>query len=238
MKKAAVIGASSGIGYELALILWQNGYRVAAAARRLDLLEKLNQHCRNELVTGYMDLNDPEQAIKTLENFIAILDGLDLVIISSGTGEINDELRWEIEKSTIQTNVTGFAAIACRAMQHFIEKRSGHLAGISSIAGERGGRSSPAYNASKAFVSNFLEGLRQKCVHDRIPVQITDIRPGFVDTAMAKGEGIFWSASPQKAARQIYTAIESKRDLVYITRRWRLVSWLLKVLPDFLYNRM
>ncbi|MEW6712800.1 MAG: SDR family NAD(P)-dependent oxidoreductase [Candidatus Riflebacteria bacterium] len=238
MKKAAVIGASSGIGYELAIILWQQGYRVAVAARRLELLEKLNQHCQNELTAGFMDLNEPEQAMKTLDNFIETLGGLDLVIISSGTGEINDDLCWEIEKSTIQTNVTGFTAIACRAMQHFIEKKSGHLAGISSIAGERGGRSSPAYNASKAFVSNFLEGLRQKCVHDRIPVHITDIRPGFVDTAMAKGEGIFWSASPQKAARQIFSAIEGKQNLVYITRRWRLISWLLKILPDFLYNRL
>jgi short-subunit dehydrogenase len=103
-----------------------------------------------------------------------------------------------LENEAIKTNVTGFAALVNVAMHHFTEKGSGHLVGISSIAALRGGRKSPAYNASKAFESNYLEGLRQKVRKSGLPITITDIRAGFVNTAMAKGDGIFWAAEPEK----------------------------------------
>jgi short-subunit dehydrogenase len=85
-------------------------------------------------------------------------------------------------------------------------KGSGHLVGISSIAALRGDRESPAYNASKAFESNYLKELRQKVRNSRLSIIITDVKPGFVDTAMAKGDGIFWAAPVEKAAVQIYNA--------------------------------
>jgi short-subunit dehydrogenase len=72
----------------------------------------------------------------------------------------------------------------------------------------------------------------------RLPIFITDIKPGFVKTAMAKVEGIFWVADADKAARQIYNAIKRKKSHAYITRRWRLVAWLLKLLPGFIYERL
>lgn len=124
------------------------------------------------------------------------------------------------------------------AFQHFLEKGSGHLVGISSIAALRGNRESPAYNASKAFESNYLEGLRQKVRKLRLQITITDIKPGFVKTAMAKGDGIFWAADADKAARQIYNAIRRRKSSAYITRRWRLVAWVMKLLPGFIYERL
>jgi short-subunit dehydrogenase len=87
-------------------------------------------------------------------------------------------------------------------------------------------------------VSSYLQGLRQKIAKLGIPIYVTDIRPGFVDTAMAKGEGLFWVQSPQKAAGQIYEAIQNKRKVAYITKRWRLVAWILKALPDAIYHRI
>lgn len=237
MKNAIVIGASSGIGRELAIILSQKGYRVGVMARRVQLLMELSREMNGEFSVREIDVAIPEAAMTILNEFIHEMGGVDLIVISAGTGYVNHELHWQLENDTIQTNVSGFTALAVVAMHHFMEKGSGHLVGISSIAALRGGRESPAYHASKAFESSYLEGLRQKIRKSGLPITVTDIQPGFVDTAMAKGEGIFWSAPADKAARQIYHAIKRKASHAYITRRWRLIAWLLKWMPAFLYER-
>lgn len=238
MKRAIVIGASSGIGRELAKLLSRNGYAVGVMARRTDLLETLRHEVQGPLMAQSIDVAQAETALVTLEKFIEAMGGVDLVVISAGTGDINPDLSWPVENETIQTNAVGFAALANVAMRHFIEQGRGHLVGISSIAALRGGRESPAYNASKAFVSNYLEGLRAKARKAGLPIVVTDIQPGFVQTVMAKGEGIFWAAAVDKAARQIFEAIQKHRPHAYITRRWRLVAWLIKVLPGCIYERM
>ena len=163
---------------------------------------------------------------------------VDLIILSSGVGFINHDLDWAKEKETIDVNVAGFAIMANVAMHHFLLKGSGHLVGISSIAAIRGDDTAPAYNASKAFISNYLAGLRKKISKAGLPIVVTDVQPGFVDTAMAKGDGLFWVASPQKAAQQIYKAIKKKKKHVYVTKRWKLIGWLMKTMPEFIYNRM
>ena len=147
-----------------------------------------------------------------LRCIIKAMGGVDLMIISAGTGSIDPLLPWNKEKETIETNVLGFTAMANVAWHHFREKGKGHLVGISSIAAIRGG-DAPAYNASKAFVSNYLQGLRYIAAKSKLPITITDIQPGFVGTAMAQGEGLFWVASPQKAASQIYEAIKQKKEI-------------------------
>ncbi len=238
MEKAIIIGASSGMGYELARILSRNGYIVGVMARRVELLNKLCMGAEGRLLAKGIDVADAGSAMETLRAFIGEMGGVDLVVISAGTGDINNELNWHVEEETIRTNVTGFAALANVAMDHFTEKGRGHLVGISSIAALRGGRESPAYNASKAFESNYLEGLRQKVRKSGLPITLTDIKPGFVRTAMAKGEGIFWAAEPGKAAMQIYQAIKRKKTGAYITRRWALVAWVIKLLPACIYERL
>jgi len=238
MKKAIIIGASSGIGRELAKILSQNQYIVGVMARRIQLLDELRNEVEGTLFVQKIDVADVESAMDTLEKFIKEMGGADLIVISAGTGEINNNLSWHRECETIKTNVSGFAALVNVAMRHFMEKGSGHLVGISSIAALRGGRESPAYNASKAFDSNYLEGLQQKVRKSGLPITITDIKPGFVNTAMAKGDGIFWAAEPEKAARQIFRAIKRRKRHAYITRRWVLIAWLIKLLPGFIYERL
>ena len=176
--------------------------------------------------------------MEILHKFVEEMGGVDLIVISAGTGDVNNSLSWPIENEAIKTNVKGFAALVNVAIHYFAGKSSGHLVGISSIAALRGGRESPAYNASKAFESNYLEGLRQKVRKLGLPITITDIKPGFVKTAMAKGDGIFWAADADKAAKQIYDAIKRRKSNAYITRRWRLVAWLIKLLPGFIYERL
>lgn len=238
MKKAIIIGASSGIGRELAKILSRSQYVVGVMARRVQLLEQLGKEIDGTLFFQKIDVTDIESAMEILGKFIKKMGGVDLVVISAGAGEINDSLSWHFENEAIKTNVSGFAALVNVAMHHFMVKGSGHLVGISSIAALRGGRESPAYNASKAFESNYLEGLRQKVRKSGLPITITDIKPGFVNTAMAKGDGIFWAAEPEKAARQIYCAIKRRKRSAYITKRWVLIAWLIKLLPGFIYERL
>ena len=237
-KKAIIIGATSGIGKELAKIFSQNDYIVGLAGRRTHLLDELKNELPNNSFAKHIDISQTDKAIKQLEDLIAEMEGVDIIVISSGVGYVNKDLQWSPEKETIDVNISGFAAMANVAIHYFLSKGSGHLVGISSIAALRGDGDAPAYNASKAFVSNYMEGLRKKVVKLGLSITVTDIQLGFVDTAMAKGDGLFWVASPQKASQQIYGAIERKKKHAYITKRWRLIGWLMKVMPDFIYNRI
>jgi len=127
MKKAIVIGASSGIGRELSKILSGNQYTVGVMARRIHLLDELRNEIGNDVLVERIDISDPNSATEALTKLIEKMGGVDLVVISAGTGYLNPELDWALENETIQTNVTGFAAMANVAVKHFIEKGSGHL---------------------------------------------------------------------------------------------------------------
>ncbi len=236
MKKAIIIGATSGIGKELAKLLSIEGYSLGISGRRLHLLEELKTEMSTHTYIQDMDVSD-SNSIKGLQNLIAAMNGVDLIIISAGTGSVDPDLPWDKEKETIETNVLGFAAMANVAFHHFNQKGSGHLVGISSIAAIRGG-DAPAYSASKAFVSNYLQSLRYVISKSKASITVTDIQPGFVDTAMAKAPNLFWVASPQKAAIQIYETIKKKKKHAYITKRWRLIAWALKLMPDFIYEKI
>jgi len=238
MKKAIVVGATSGIGKELARMLVKNGYRVGITGRRKALLVALKQEQPDAYFIRTFDVTDTTLSILELNELVAEMDGLDLLIISSGTGELNDNLDFEPEKRTIDTNVTGFTAIADWAFNFFRNQGYGHLAGISSIAGIRGMRQSPSYGATKAYQINYLQALRQKAGKLKQPITITDIRPGFVDTDMAKGDGLFWVTSVEKAARQMMKGLEKKQRVIYVTRRWAIVVWFLRRIPNLLYNKM
>lgn len=238
MKKAIIIGASSGIGMELAKLLSGENYIVGLVARRMNLLEELKQKLPNASVCRYMDISKLDDIEQQLHELIKELGGVDLIIISSGTGHINRELDWKKEKESIDVNVLGFTKVLTEAVKYFEEKGAGHIVGISSIGALRGSREAPAYNASKAFISNYMEGIRCRFKRTKQNIFITDIRPGLVDTAMAKGDGLFWLIPPEVAARKIYSAIKNKKDKVYFTKRWAVIAFILRHLPDRLYYKM
>jgi short-subunit dehydrogenase len=238
MKKAIVVGASSGIGYQLAVLLAQNGYKVGITGRRDQLLLNLQATNPEQFIVSVFDVTDTADVPQKLKQLTDELGGLDLLVLSSGTGKINPELDTKVEQDINALNVAGFTAVADWTFNFFQKQAFGHFAAITSIAGIRGSRQAPAYFASKAYQINYLEGLRQKAKNTKLPVYVTDIRPGFVDTAMAAGENLFWVASVEKAAKQIYTAIENRRDVVYITKRWRIVGFLFWILPRFIHKRL
>ena len=235
-KKAIIVGASSGIGWALAYVLAAEGYTVGLCARRLARLSQLQSDLGQ---TSFISLKDitSKDAFDDFEDFLKSQGSVDLVVISAGTGHINPGLEWKLEKETVDVNVKGFTAVADASMRFFLKQGYGHLVGISSVALFRGNAETPAYNASKAYVSNYLEGLRMIAAKRNLPVHVTDIRPGFVLTDMAKGQQIFWAATPEKAAMQMYDSIRKRKKVAYITRRWRLVSWALRILPEFIYRR-
>lgn len=238
MNKAIIIGATSGIGKELAGVFSANDYEVGIAGRRTNLLEELSSELPTKTYKSTIDVKNTEFAIQSLEELLKEMQDVDILIINAGIARTNPSLDWPEEKETIDTNVSGFTAIAGAAMRYFIKKGAGHLVGISSVAGIRGSDKAPAYSASKAFMSNYLEGLSRKAAKEKLPITITDIQPGFVRTAMVKGDNLFWIASPQKAAKQIYNAIKRKKGKVYVTKRWVLIAWLLEIMPGYFYKRL
>lgn len=235
-KRVIIIGASSGIGKELALIYAQQGCRVAITGRRQYLLEELKQVYPERILAVPFDVMDFDPAI--IKTMIDKLGGLDLLIYNAGFGDVSKELDYELENTTLRTNVSGFLNIVCDTFNYFIQQGHGQIAVTSSLAALRGNSWAPAYSASKAFVSNYAEGLNIKARRLHKKVFITDARPGFIDTKMSKGNQRFWVASPQKAARQMVAAVEKKRRVVYITHRWWLIAQILKILPFKIYSKL
>jgi short-subunit dehydrogenase len=238
MKNAIIIGASSGIGRALAVTLSRDGYRVGVVARRTELLARLQAELTGPCVIKTADVSQPELAMPLVQELIDELGDVELFVISAGTGFENAPLAWEPERETIAVNVLGFASMVNVAVTHLESRKAGHLVGISSVAAVRGLRGAPAYSASKAFVSNYLQGVRYRFKKLKLPITVTDVQPGFVDTNMAKGDAKFWVASAQTAAGQIAAAIRGRKRHVYVTRRWRLIAWLMQILPDSVYSRL
>ncbi len=235
MKKAIVIGASSGIGRALAKVLAANGYELGLAARRTALLEELQKEIPSKTYIKKIDISETVFARKLLRELIDDMGGADIIVINSGISVTNKDFRTEPELETLTVNVMGFTAMTNVAVNYFLDKGCGHLVGISSIAGLRGSAVAPAYNASKAFVSNYLEGMRQKV--NKTKIAVTDIRPGFVETPLIKNhQWAFWKVTPETAAEAIYRAIKLKKKVTYIPLRWLFVAMAMKIMPEFLYN--
>ena len=238
MKKAIIVGASSGMGRGIAELLANDGYRVAITGRRNELLTEIRNQNPEQFIISCFDVTTLEIVPAKLDELVRELGGLDLFFISAGGGDLNEELDFKVEKTMIDLNVAAFTQLADWAYRYFRNQGFGHLVAISSIAGIRGLRHAPAYNATKAYQVSYLEGLQQKSQYLRLPITVTDIRPGFVDTPNAKGEGRFWQASVKKASSQIYSAVISRRKVAYITKRWWLIAMILKIVPRFIYERI
>ncbi len=233
--KAVVIGASSGIGRSLVHELALRGYDVGFTARRTELLESLQKEIPSRTVFKAMDVENAEESVSTLQSLIEELGGMDLIVINSGINRPNPALQWELERETIDINARGFTALADFSGRYFLKQGKGHLAGVSSIAGQHGSPRAPAYCASKAYMSIYLQGLFFRLSPHGIAV--TDIRPGFVDTPMIAGrKSKFWVTSSKRAAVQIADALETRKSVVYVSRRWVFVAFLFAVIPNWVFR--
>ncbi len=236
-RKAVIIGASSGIGEALAHLLNRDGWRLGVLARRLDRLEALRQTLAPGTVVRRIDVMS-DDAAAVLDDVLNELDGVDLVINSTGTGHNNRDLNAELDVDTVTVNVLAFMKTAQVAMRHLLRRGRGHLVGISSVAALRGNGAGAAYAASKAFQSVYLDGLRDLARQSGLPIVVTEVQPGAVDTAMLKPDRPLppvvrrlFVASPAKAARQILRAVQKRKKHAYITRRYALIAFILRLLP-------
>jgi len=236
-KKIIIIGASSGIGREIARIYLEEGNIVGLTGRRLNLLQEIQATYPNLVHVASFDVRGDEN-IARLQSLINEMGGLDLLIYNSGYGDVSKTLDWELDKAIYETNVKGFVEIMNFSFNYFLKQGRGQVATTSSIASIRGNSWAPAYSASKAFQSIYMEGLHMKARRMKSKIYVTDIQPGFVDTKMAKGNGQFWVATPTKAAKQIVQAIEKKKWRAYVTKRWWLIAQLMKWAPGWLYHRI
>lgn len=143
-----------------------------------------------------------------------------------------------MERPTIDTNVVGWTFVIDMLYHIFERQGCGYLVAITSAGGLRGEPMAPAYSATKAYQINYMEALRKKAFKNGGHIIVTDIRPDLVDTAMAKGEGLFWVMPVEKVANQIITAIRKKKSKAYVTRRWHILAIINKNLPFFLYKRL
>ena len=235
MKKALVIGGTSGIGEGVSNILLENNYKVIVAGIEKPIIENLNSSGNQNVSAVFLDCS--KEGISTeIETLVTKNNGLDLLVFSAGIGNLNKDIGFTVENPANKLNVLGFTEIVDWAYRFFEKQGFGHLVAVTSFSGLFGCRVAPAYHAAKAYQISYLEALRQKAKKSGLPIQITDIRPGFVETPMTEGKKMFWVATQEKAAKHIYSAIKRKKNVGYTTKRWALPATIIKGLPRFVRN--
>ena len=233
-----IIGATSGIGKALFEKYATEENRLGIVGRRTNLLDELRCQHPSNTYTATADITKREEAEQAIYSLHEELGHVDLAIVCSGTGEINPSLNYDVERPTLDTNVTGWTFVISMLYHIFEQQGHGHLVAITSAGGLRGEPMAPAYSATKAYQINYMEALRKKAFKAGGNITVTDIRPGLVNTAMAKGEGLFWVMPVEKVARQISTAIRRKKTKVYVTKRWHILAIIYKNLPFGLFKRI
>ena len=231
-----IIGATSGIGKELLNQYIVQGHSVIACGRRENVLSELSKS--NSSVQGVqLDICDIDSTSQTISGLFA-QTRIDIAIVTAGIGALNPTLDNTIELNTLQTNVTAWTNCVDLLYKAFQKQGLGHLVLITSVGGLRGEPVAPAYSASKAYQMNYVEALKKKAFKNLPAFTITEIRPGLVDTAMAKGDGLFWVMPTNVVVKQIIRAINKKQVTCVVTKRWRIVHFIMRYLPWGLYKRI
>ena len=231
-KRAIVIGASSGIGREVAKLLIEQGWTVGVAARRVELL-----HGIGAAAVERIDVTANE-ATDGLRQLIGNIGGMDLFFYASGIGKQNRELNEDIELATVETNGVGFTRMIGEAYRYFASHGGGHIAAITSIAGTKGLGPAPSYSATKAMQNVYLQALEQQALSRGLNIQFTDIRPGFVDTALLNGDFHYpMMLQPEAVAKEIVFAINHKKHIRVIDWKYRLLTALWRRIPRWLWRR-
>jgi len=237
--KAIIVGASSGIGLEVAKLLLADGWHIGIAARREEALLELKKTAPERVEVMAIDITRPDAGERLL-TLVRQLGGMDLYFHSSGIGKQNRTLEPDIELKTMDTNAIGFTRMIGTAYRYFAEQGKGHIAAITSIAGTKGLGPAPAYSATKALQATYLQALeqqtRQRGLYD---IHFTDIRPGFVDTALLSGSFRYpMMLRPESVARDIVSSIRKRRHVRVIDTRYRVLTFFWRLVPNFIWRRL
>ena len=238
MKRIIIIGATSGSGYEVAQQYIQKGYQVGVAGRRKERLESLRAIAPTQVHIQPIDVTT-EEAPTQLLTLIDKMGGMDIFLLCSGIGHQNRCLHQAIEMDTIETNVKGFTHMVLAAYHYFSGHGGGHIAVISSIAGTKGLGVAPSYSATKCFQNCYIDALAQLSRIEQRPISFTDIRPGFVRTALLN-DGLHYPMclSPKYAAKLITAAIDHRKRRAIIDWRYALLVFFWRLIPNWLWERL
>jgi decaprenylphospho-beta-D-erythro-pentofuranosid-2-ulose 2-reductase len=241
---AVIIGASSGLGKELAYIIAAGGIPSVISSRneavlasvKEDLQAKFRSDTRvipvdtgkltDETATAFVNdcfgqLGDIDQVYITS----AVVDGLDE---GSGSSQILDH--------TTAVNYSGIAHLVCAFAKRLAEKRSS-IAIVSSIAAVRPRGRNIAYAASKRALEFFVRGLQHYYVGKQLHLQL--YRVGYMDTPMSSGVPVkLKKVSPAKVARHIFDKRGRSNRLSYFPRYWGMIALLLRWMPWWMYKKM
>ena len=237
-KKAIIVGASSGIGREVARLLLAEGWHIGVAARREEPLMELKATAPEcvEVMTIDVTKADAGERLLTL---IEQLGGMDLYFHASGIGKQNRTLTEDIELRTMDTNAIGFTRMIGTAYRYFANRGEGHIAAITSIAGTKGLGPAPAYSATKAMQSTYLQALEQQAGQRSLNIRFTDIRPGFVATALLNDDFPYpMLMKPEMVARDIVKSIHRGRHIRIIDYRYRALTFVWRLIPRWLWRRL
>ena len=245
IRSIVIVGATSGIGREVAEQLAERGVRLGIAGRRVELLEELRAKYGPERVAiAQMDVTEPSAA-EALDRLLEEVGAPDVLLFASGVGKQNPELEEVRELTTVRTNCEGMVRTVDRFINYvkrepaYNDKHRAHVAVITSVAGAMGMGQAPAYSASKSMQSAYIVALAQHVRMQRIPVTFTDIRPGFVATELlnpAKHYPMLMSKAA--AARHIIRGIERRRRIVIFDWRFRCIVALWRLIPRWLWERI
>lgn len=237
-KTAIIVGASSGIGQEVAKLLLADGWRLGIAARRKEPLMELKAKAPESVEVMTIDVTKSD-AGECLQSLIERLGGMDLYFHASGIGKQNRALKEDIELGTMETNAVGFTRMMGAAYRYFAEKGEGHIAAITSIAGTKGLGPAPAYSSTKALQATYIQALEQQAHQRGLKIRFTDIRPGFVDTALLNDDFPYpMLMRPEKVARDIVCSIYHHRHVRVIDCRYRILTFFWRLIPRWIWRRM
>ena len=241
IKRAIVMGATSGIGREVVKELARQGWKVGIAGRRDDALREIMDQEPQVTAMQRIDITHddaPEQLLQLSEQ----LGGIDLYFHSSGIGYQNTALDTGKELATVETNAMGFTRMVDAVFHYLAERpeRKAHIAVISSIARTKGLGAAPAYSATKRYVSHYMECLSQLChIRHLTHISLHDIRPGFVRTPLiADGNSYPMQLDPQRVAGSIVRGINRGRAVITIDWRYRLLVAGWRLIPRWLWVRL
>ena len=238
-----VVGASSGIGLALARRLAQSQRKVAMLARRQGELEAqaalINEALADEFAAPYVhDVADVDAAEALFDQIEAELGDVDeLYFVAGVMPEVDpDEFNLEKDRLQVQVNFLGAVAWCNAAARRFQARKRGCIVGVTSVAQDRGRIGRPVYNASKAGMDTYLEALRNRLW--RVGVQVTTIRPGFVETPMTAGLQLKGAIPADKAAEMIISARDGGKAIAYVPRKWRLIMFVIRNIPSFVFRKL
>ena len=237
-KKVIIIGATSGLGREVALIYIAQGWKVGVAGRREAELEALRAAYPEQVSAQSLDVTH-EDAPEKLHALIEQVGGMDVFLLSSGIGKQNYTLETGLELATAATNVEGFIRMTNAAYHYFEKQGHGHLAVISSIAGTKGLGAAAAYSATKGFQNIYMDALDQLARMQKLRLSFTDIRPGFVATPLLKSERKYPMLMEAPAvAKEIVHAIEHRKRVAIIDWKFRLLVGFWRLIPKWIWLRL